>query len=120
MKITLNAEDCASRLVEDKNANWSWNGALALANHLEEVEFESGEEIEFDAVGIRCEFSEFAGLREWISEYYGVGFDEAMKSAGIDLDGTETDEDIDRLIAEHIADHGTLIEFTGGIIVSSF
>jgi len=36
------------------------------------------------------------------------------------LDGEEDEDEIDGWIRSYIQDHGTLIEFSGGIIVSSF
>ena len=120
MKTTLNTYDIANALKSDENANWSWDGARALAEYLEELEQDTGEEMELDVVAIRCDFSEYDSLQAWITEYQGQPFDEAMKSAGIDLDGEESEDETDELIRSFIEDHGTLIEFSGGIIVSSF
>lgn len=120
MKTTLSTYAVADLLMADENANWSRAGALALAEYLEEIEESTGEEMEFDAVAIRCDFSEFASLRDWVSEYYGQPFKEAMASAGIDLEGEEDGDELEELIRSHIQDHGQLIEFTGGVIVSSF
>jgi hypothetical protein len=120
MKTTLNTSDIARALKSDENANWSWNGAKALAEYLEQLEEDTGEEMELDVVAIRCDFSEFASLQEWVSEYHGEPQADAMSSSGIDLDGDETEEEIDDLIRSYIQDHGTLIEFSGGIIVSCF
>ena len=117
MQLTTN--DVAQALKSDENANWSWQGSLALAEWFEEMEDEDNEQ-DLDVVAIRCEFSEFESLQNWISEYYGKDFAESMKLAGIDLEDDDDDEEHDRLIRSHIQDHGTLIEFSGGIIVSSF
>jgi hypothetical protein len=40
--------------------------------------------------------------------------------AGIDLEGDEEEEEIEELIRSHILDHGQLVEFSGGVIVSQF
>lgn len=120
MKMTLSTWDIANALKSDENANWSHAGAQALAEYLEQYEEDSGEEIELDVVAIRCDFSEFASLQDWIAEYYGQSLDEALNSAGIDMDGDEDEDETDDLIRSHIQDHGQLIEFSGGIIVSSF
>ena len=120
MKKTLSTHETASLLMEDENANWSRPGAFALAEYLEAMEESTGEEMEFDAVAIRCDFSEFSSLADWISEYYGQPFAEAMASAGIDLEGDEDEDELDELIRSHIEDHGQLVEFDGGVIVSSF
>jgi hypothetical protein len=120
MKKTLTTYDIAHELIDDENANWSRAGAFALAQYLEELEESTGEEMEFDHVAIRCDFSEYADLETWLSEYYGRPIPAAYESAGIDLDGEEDEEEKEELIRSHVQDHGTLIEFDGGIIVSSF
>lgn len=120
MKLTLNTYDIANRLLADDNANWSRPGAFALAEYLEEMEESTGEEMELDVCAIRCDFAEWPSLQAWLSDYYGQPLEVALESAGIDLDGEEDDDEIDDLIRDHITDNGQLIEFDGGIIVSSF
>ena len=71
MKETLTPHEVAERLFRDENANWTFAGALALAEALVEYEEGSGEEMEFDAVAIRCDFSEYTGLRQWAEDYFG-------------------------------------------------
>ena len=108
MKQTLTTHQVADALHSDKNAAWSWAGALALAQHLEELEESTGEEMELDVVGIRCDFSEHETLQDWAVDYFG-GESYALESLP-DLE--------DETISDYINDHGTLIEFDGGIIVS--
>jgi len=110
MKQTLNTHHIADALHSDENASWSWAGALALAQHLEELEESMGEEMELDIVAIRCDFSEFETLQAWALDYFG-GESYALERLP-DLE--------DETIRDYILDHGTLIEFDGGIIVSSF
>jgi hypothetical protein len=110
MKQTLTTHQIANALLADKNAAWSWAGSLALAEHLEDLERDLGEETEFDPVAIRCEFSEYETLQAWALDYFGG---ESYALAGLpDLE--------DETIRDHINDHGTLIEFDGGVIVSNF
>ena len=120
MKTTLNTYEIVNALLKDENAAWSYNGAKALAEYLEEYEEECGIELELDVVAFRCEYAEYNSLEEWLMEYYGKTLEEAFKSAGVDLDGDEDEEELADLIRSHIRDHGQLIEFEGGIIVSSF
>ena len=120
MKMTLTTYDIANALREDENARWSRAGSFALAEYLEQLEEETGEEMELDTAAIRCDYSEFSSLHDWIIEYYGKPLNDAIKDAGIDLDGDETEKEQEELIRDYICDHGQLIEFTGGIIVSSF
>ena len=120
MKTTLTTYGIAEAIKSDTNANWSSAGAFALAEYLEEMEEATGEEMELDVCAIRCDFSEFESLETWLSEYYGQPIEKAFLSAGIDLDGEEDEDEREELIRSHIQDHGQLVEFDGGVIVSSF
>ena len=113
----MTTSDIADALRRDENANWSPAGAYALAEYLEEMEDGTGEEMEFDRVAIRCDYAEYKSLRQWAEEYFGsISAWEAK--LGIEPD-TEPDE-VDDEIREYITERGVLIEFDGGIIVSSF
>ena len=120
MKTTLSTHEIAEALYLDENADWTRPGSLALAEWIEEWEEDTGEEMELDIVAIRCEFSEFSSLQDWIKDYYSLPLADALKSAGVDLEGGETDEETDTLIRDHIQPNGYLIEFAEGIIVSDF
>ena len=136
MKTTLNTYDIANALMQDSNANWSYNGAKALAEYLEELEESIGEELELDVVAIRCDYSEYSSLQEWAAEYYsdwkdqfsnfGDEFEraEALKLAGEIADAEDImesiEDDLNEEIRQNIQWNGSLIEFDGGIIVSSF
>ena len=120
MKNTLSTSQAAEMLLQDENASWTRAGALALCDYLEQCEEDCDTEIDFDVVGIRCDYSEYESLQDWVAEYYGFDLETSMGHAGIDLDGNEDDYELDELIRSHIRDHGQLIEFSGGIIVSSF
>ena len=69
MKETLTTHEIAHKLRQDENAGWSYDGALALAEYLEELEADCGQEMEFDRVAIRCDFSEYASATEAASDY---------------------------------------------------
>ena len=107
MKKTLSTRDIAEALRRDSNAAWTYNGAVALAEYLEQFESNSGQEMELNVVAIRCDFSEYASLKDWAESYFGAG---------------KVPEELhdDDSIREHIQGNGELIEFSGGIIVSSF
>ena len=116
MKTTLQTHDIAQALRNDNNANWSYHGSFALAEYLEGLESELGEETELDIVSIRCEFSEFKCLGDWAVEYFG-GIHQAC--AGLHIGATHDGAE-DDTIREYITIRGALIEFNDGIIVSSF
>jgi hypothetical protein len=124
MKKTLNTYDIANELLADSSAAWSRAGAYALAEYLEECEESTGEEIELDVVAIRCDFSEYTSLQDWASEYFRDE-SQAVDALGLDLDMdgetvTNDEQEIEEAIRGYIQDHGSLIEFDGGLIVSSF
>jgi hypothetical protein len=109
MKKTLSTNEIANALRDDKNADWSWDGAKALAEYLEQLEEETGEEMELDVIAIRCDFSEYESLEAWAAEY-----------SPADYVNFFTYDDPEEAIRSYIQDRGTLIEFDGGVIVSSF
>ena len=114
--MTLNTYQIADELKRDTCARWSYNGSLALAKYLEEYEADNGEETELDLCSIRCDFSEYASLLDWAHEH----FSNALEELGFDETAENDDDEIDAKIRDYIQDHGTLIEFEGGVIVSSF
>jgi len=69
MKETLTINEVAHRLYADKNAGWSWDGAKALAEYMEQYEEDLGEELELDVVAIRCDYSEYDSALEAAQEY---------------------------------------------------
>jgi hypothetical protein len=117
MKQTLTTSDIARQLHEDENAGWSYAGALALAEHLEEMEGSFGSELEFDRVAIRCDWAEYKGLREWAEDYFG-GI--TKWEAALCIEPDTTPDECDERIMDYINDRGMVIEFDGGIIVPSF
>ena len=105
MKQRLSTSEAADLLVADKDAGWSYKGARALVEHLEQVEEDTGEEIEFDRVALRCDFSEYPNAREAAEEY-----------------GFEPDEDADseETALKWLTDRTTVITFDGGVIIQQF
>ena len=116
MKTTLSTTEAAHRLIDDENANWSRGGAFALVEYLEELEEDIGEEIEFCPVSLRCDFSQYSDLQEWAGERWYLAED-AWKELGL-VKG-DSDE-FEEAIREYIRDRGTLLEFSDGVVVSSF
>lgn len=116
MKITVSKSQAANELMRDTNANWSYAGANALAEYLEEYEESTGEELELDVCAIRCDFAEYSSLQDWAHDY----FSNALEELGFDETEENEDDEVDDKIRSYIQDHGQLIEFDGGIIVSSF
>jgi len=107
MKITLNKYQIADELRKDSNAGWSYAGANALAEYLDE---NAGEETEFDCVAIRCDFSEYSSAQD-AAEDHGWEAD-----SHIEEDGAECDADA----LQWLQDRTQVIEFSGGVIVANF
>ena len=55
-------------LTSDYKNNFSYDGLTALYNYFEELEDDLGEPIEFDLVGIACEYSELS-IKDLIDNY---------------------------------------------------
>jgi hypothetical protein len=124
MKKTLSTYEIAEKFIQDENACWSRAGAFALAEHLEELEADIGEEMELDVVAIRCDFSEYESLKAWADDYFADA-EQAANAIGLTLamdreSFEEEDDEIDNLIREYISNNGQLIEFDGGVIISQF
>jgi hypothetical protein len=116
MKTTHTTSQAANILANDKNSSFSRDGAFALVEYLEQFEQGCGEEMEFDCVAIRCDFSEYESLQSWAHDH----FSNAWQELGFDEEEEFDDKDFDTAIHEYIQDRGQLIEFDGGIIVSNF
>lgn len=102
MKMTLSTEQAMDMLGNDEYANWTYRGARALIEYLEELEYDCNMDIDFCTVSLRCDYSEYKSLQEFSQEY------------------SEIENADDEEIRAYIRYNGTLIEFEGGIIVSTF
>ena len=69
MHIKMTTNEMAKELANDENAAWTYEGARALAEWLEDFEESTGQPMEFDPVALRCEFSEYASDDEALAEY---------------------------------------------------
>ena len=108
MKITLTTYQIAGYLMQDTNAKWSRAGAYALADFLQEMETDTGEEMDLDVVAIRCDYAEYPTAVEAASEY------------GWSADETEYDEANEAAALSWLHDRTSVITFDGGVIIASF
>ena len=69
MKITLGTNDIVDYLLDDAPKAWTRSGARAMAEWLQEMEIESGFEMEFDAIEIRTTYDEYRSVSEAAGEY---------------------------------------------------
>jgi hypothetical protein len=109
MKATLSTSQAVDLLKADSNARWSRSGAYALVEYLEELESDTGTEIEFDVVAIRCDFSEYSSALEAAQEY---GF--------VTEENNTEEEALESEALEWLIDRTQVIEFEGGVIIQNF
>ena len=116
MKETLDTRDAARRLYEDEYAGWSYGGARALVEYLEELEDEIGEEIEFDVVALRCEYTEYGSAEEAVEACNSGDYEDLKEQSDGDAD------DLKELCMEYLRDHTAVIEIPGsdGIIIQDY
>jgi len=108
MKRTLSTYDVAGALMADKNAAWTRAGAYALAEHMEQLEQDLGEETELDVCAIRCEFSEFSN-----ATLAALAYDWQK-------DEEKSDEENETGALDYLTDHTSVIQFDGGLIIQDF
>ena len=120
MKMTLNTYEIADALRNDTNAKWSYNGARALAEYLEEYEESTGEEMELDVCAIRGDFYEYESAfeaatdRGWEPEASILDDDDNIRP------DDEVMEENEELALKWLQNDSQVIEFDGGLIVSQF
>lgn len=72
MKTTIQIHDFIN--CEALNNNFSYEGLVALFEHLEELEKDLGEEWDFDPIAIRCDFTEYKNIQSFWQDYNSVEF----------------------------------------------
>jgi len=90
---------------ERKN-QFSYNALTALYDYLTDCEESCDMEIEFDMVGICCEFTEYDNVQDAYEVY--------------NMDSTLNLEDDEDEMREFLTNHTTLIESNGGVIIADF
>lgn len=72
MKQSISESYFVDEIVKDEYNSISVQGARALFDYLEEYERDSGQDIEFDLVAIRCDFSEYENLDAVLGDYDNI------------------------------------------------
>lgn len=112
MKQTISTNEAAQILAQDGHSSFSYKGALALCEWLEALEEGTDQDYNFDAVALRCDFSEWESAIEWAKEYFADYTEE--------FDMELEEDDLEENIQDYIMDRGVCIPFVGGIIASNF
>ncbi len=120
MKTTLTTSAAANILANDENSSFSRLGAFALVDYLEELEESTGEEMEFDSIAIRCDYSEYDSALECAVDH-GWSHEADILDADDNLrpDDEVLEENEERAL-KWLQDRTQVIEFDGGVIVSNF
>ena len=113
MKHTLTNAQAITILLNDSEASWSYRGARALVEFLEQFEADYDEEIEFDHVELRCEYEEFKDVQEWAEFFF------TEQELFEVTEDASTEEEAEQALCDRIQSEGYLIEFEGGVIISS-
>jgi len=108
MYRNLNTNQATVLLMQDEYANWTWPGAEALVEYLEELEDSTNTKIEFDSVAIRCDFSEYESVLEAVEQYDFISPED------------EDEDAIEAAALKYLEERTTVIQFDGGVIIQQF
>jgi len=110
MKITLTESEFINRFLAIRG-NFSREALAALFEHLGELEREMQEEVEFDPIGICCDWTEYDNALE-AAEAYGFKAKET--------DDERADKSEDDAVA-FLRDETAILELSsGGVVVLNF
>ena len=116
MKMTLTESYFLRAWADSSRADYFSRDALrALFEHIEELEQDMGEEMEFDIVGLCCDWTEYDTAREAASEY-------SWKAPEQDDDESPDDyaERVESDALEWLEGETRVVEFDGGVLVLAF
>ena len=102
MKTTVTEDAFRSAFKAIRPNNFSGAGLSALFEYLEQLEDDIGEQIEFDVIGICCDYSEYESATEVASAYGQIEY-------------TDEAEALD-----YLRENTDVIEFDGGVIIRNW
>jgi hypothetical protein len=70
MKDTINYDGFVSGILQVRPDNFTILGLRTLYDYFEQLEQDTGEEIEFDPIAICCEFAEYDSLTDLVADYW--------------------------------------------------
>jgi hypothetical protein len=98
-RITLNEFTAAFRAHGREN-QFSYEAKKALFEYLEQLEEDTGEQIELDVIGLCCEYEE-------------ADVDDIIKNYGLDVSGCKSDDDRRALVENFLNDRTTVVWHDG-------
>jgi len=81
MKQSINEYDFRNAFIKLRPDNFTYEGLTALYNHLEDLEQDTGQEIELDVIALCGDFSEYENLEEYKKNYSSINSIEDIQSA---------------------------------------
>ena len=91
MKDTIEQYQFVEWFQKHRPDNFTHEGCKALFAYLEELEWDTGEEMEFDPIAFCCEYSEYATIKECLEQYDNIeSIDELRDNTSvIEVEGTD-------------------------------
>ena len=109
MKKTINTYEFERAFTDmGRKDQFSYEGKKALFEYLEDLEDDTGEEIELDVIALCCEYSEHDSAVECANEY------------GFEPDEDDDEDEREESALDYLRDRTSVIEFNGGIIIQKF
>ena len=109
MKQTVSASDFIDAFsAHNRQEQFSYDGLHALFEYLEELESDTGTEMELDVVAICCDFSEYASAKEAAEEH------------GWEADADTDEEENEEAAIYSLRDRTQVIPHGSGVIISAF
>ncbi len=113
MKTTINFYQFNDTFKKIRPDNFSYEGLKALYDYLVEYENSTGEELEFDVIGLCVDFTEYESVKDFLSDYHD--YKEIT-------DEEEEEEEKKEALMEALRDETQVIDIpdTDGFIVGAF
>lgn len=107
MKTTVTCHDFVEAFRRVRPDQFSVPALRALFEYLEELESDTGSEIELDVVSLCCDFCEYDSAIKAVIEFEV-------------RDELESDDEFEAVCLQWLRDQTQVVEFDGGIVVQNF
>jgi len=106
---------------DGNGGNFTIEALHALFNYLEEWEGDIGEPVEFDPIGLCCQFSEYESASDAVSEINGAEYSDIVDANAYEdeQDLNAQTMDIEAECLEWLQNKTIVIGFPGGLIIDS-
>lgn len=106
----VSSDDLYHDLKSMDRDNFSYDGAKALMEYLEQLSDDCGDNIEYDPIGFCCEYSEYETIGMLADDYPDAP----------QADDYDDPDDWEEELYDWLNDRTTVIEFDNGIIIQDF